>query len=253
MKTDKEALLFHDLKKEKGNYDFESIISKDRSGIELQNPKNASHEDAETVCGPDNRIKVTNTRVMPYQAICKLYMRTTTSKNYIGSGFLTHANKVVTAGHCVYDHDEGGWMDSVIVVPAKNGTSEPYGRFNASRVAAVKAWTEDQSVRYDMGVIKLDSNVSHSGRIRLNLTDSDRGKVCGYPGDRDRGIFQYHMTDTLRSSNGRFYYNIDTYGGQSGCPLLKNSTTAIGIHNYGGCPNKSSDLYQKFLDQVDAF
>ena len=123
MKTDKEQFLYHELKKEKGEYDFESIISKNWSGIEVQNPKNPSREEAESVCGPDNRTKVTNTRVLPYQAICKLYMRTTTSKNYIGSGFLTHSNKVVTAGHCVYDHDEGGWMDSIIVVPAKNGTT----------------------------------------------------------------------------------------------------------------------------------
>jgi len=254
MSTNTKELVSHTITGDTREYDFQSIIPKPWAKLNVHNTSVPDEETRETVCGIDERVKVMNTRVMPNQAICKLYMRTTTSKNYVGSGFLTHDDKVVTAGHCVYDHDEGGWMDSIIVVPAKNGVSTPYGQYNAVRIAAVRAWTDSRSVRYDMGVIKLNAKVTHSGRISMNLANSDRVTVCGYPADRDLGIFQYRMEDIIEKTNdGRLYYHIDTYGGQSGCPVLKNSNTSIAIHNYGGCPNKASDFYQQFIDEVTAF
>jgi V8-like Glu-specific endopeptidase len=253
MNSNLEELIIHEVTGDPNSYDYESITAKYWPELDVDTPSEKDIATIESVCGLDERVKVTNTRVMPYQAICKLYMRTKTGKNYIGSGFITHSNKVVTAGHCVYDHREGGWMESIIVVPGKNGASEPYGRHFANKIAAVRDWIENKSERYDMGVILLNSNVDHSGRIQMELTDSDRGKISGYPADRDRGIFQYTMENTLQNIDGRFHYSIDTYGGQSGCPLLKNSSTGIGIHNYGSCPNKASDFYQKFIDEVDTF
>lgn len=204
-----------------------------------------------SVCNTDERVKVQSATSLPYKAICKLYMRSSTGKNFVGSGWLTHSNKVYTAGHCVYDHDEGGWMDSIIVVPGKSGTSEPYGRYTAARLRTTNGWINDKSSRYDMGAILLVSPVSHSDFLSPTLTDSDVGTVCGYPNDRDGGDYQYRMLDTVGNRAGRFYYQIDTAGGQSGSPLLKNNSTAMGIHNYGGCDNKASDLYQGFIDDVN--
>jgi len=97
----------------------------------------------------------------------------------------------------------------------------------------------------------LKSKVTHDSFLIPSLEDASVGQVCGYPADRDNGIFQYKMEDNLSKINGRFYYELDTYGGQSGSPLLKSKYVAIGIHNYGGCPNKSSDLYQEFIDGVN--
>ncbi|MDJ0719384.1 MAG: trypsin-like serine protease [Prochloraceae cyanobacterium] len=205
----------------------------------------------ESVCGLDNRIKVTNTASLPFKAICKLYMKAANGKNFIGTGWLTHANKLYTAGHCVYDHDEGGWMDSIIVVPAKSGNSEPFGRYTSSDLVAANGWINDRSKRYDVGAIKLSSNVSHSDFLNPSISDSDAATVCGYPGDRDTGIFQYKMRDSIQKRDGRFFYQIDTFGGQSGGPVLRNNGIAIGIHNYGGCDNSASDLYQGLIDFVE--
>jgi glutamyl endopeptidase len=205
----------------------------------------------EAVCGPDERIKVTDTSVMPYKAICKLYMRSTSGKNYVGTGWLTHSNKLYTAGHCVYDHDEGGWMSSIIVVPAKSGNSEPFGRYTASSMRATNGWINNKSQRYDMGAIKLASSVSHGDNISPSLADANSATICGYPADRDTGIFQYKMLGSVTKRDDRFFYQIDTFGGQSGCPVLENNNRAIGIHNYGGCDNSGSDLYQQFVDDIN--
>lgn len=204
----------------------------------------------ESICGQDQRAKVTGTTTLPYKAICKLYMKSKTGHNLIGTGWLTDRNKVYTAGHCVFDSKYGGWMDSIIVIPGMAGTVEPYGRYVSEDMSATNGWIKNRSRRYDMGAIKLSAQVSHSDVLTPTLADSAEGTVCGYPGDRDRSIFQYKMRDAVSKRNGRFFYQIDTFGGQSGSPLLRDNHRAIGIHNYGGCDNKASDLYQEFIDGV---
>jgi len=206
---------------------------------------------AESVCGIDNRVKVTATTILPYKAICKLYMGSPTGKSYIGSGWLTDKKKLYTAAHCVFDLDAGDWMESIIVVPGKSGLAEPYGQYHASELAATRGWIEQGSARYDMGAIKFSGDVNHSDFLTPELADPNFGEVCGYPADRDTGVFQYKMSDTLTKNGGQFQYLVDTFGGQSGCPLLRDRTRAVGIHNYGGCPNSSSDLYQEFIDSIN--
>ena len=118
---------------------------------------------------------------------------------------------------------------------------------------ATTAWINSRSKRFDMGAIKLQSNVLHNDVIQPILANVDEAKVCGYPGDRERGMFQFQHRDQLREVGGRFFYQIDTFGGMSGAPVLKNNMTAIGIHNYGGCDNSASDLYAEFIDFVNSW
>ncbi len=203
----------------------------------------------ESVCEIDQRVKVLATNQLPYKAICKLYMKASNGKTYVGSGWLIDGDKLITAGHCVYSSKKG-WKESIIVIPGKVGLSEPYGRYEAEELMTTKGWFSKGSTRFDMGAIKLKKSVSHSEFISPEVMDSSYGEICGYPADRDGGIFQFRMSDNLTKREGRFYYQADTFGGQSGSPLLKDRSTAIGIHNYGGCPNKASDLYSQFIDGV---
>lgn len=204
----------------------------------------------ESLCGIDERKKVVATDMLPYKAICKLYMKAANGKTYVGSGWLVSPTKLYTAGHCVFSHNSGGWKKRIIVIPAKSGLSEPYGRFEAIGLAAARGWINKNSTRYDVGAIKLNTAVPITDFIEPVVEDANRGEICGYPGDRDNGIFQYKMIDHLIKKQGRFYYEADTYGGQSGGVLLKNRSQGIGIHNYGGCPNKASDLYESFIEEV---
>ncbi len=205
----------------------------------------------ESVCGIDERKKIVATNLLPYIAICKLYMKSSNGATYVGSGWLVNKDKLYTAGHCVFDHDGGGWFESIIVIPAKTGFSEPFGRYEAVNIAATEGWINSRSTRYDMGAIKLNKPVPFNQFLKPAITDANNGNICGYPADRDNGLFLYEKNGPLEKVSGRFRYYADTFGGQSGGPLLKNSTEAIGIHNYGGCPNKSSDLYDSFISEID--
>ncbi|MCL6265959.1 trypsin-like serine peptidase [Flagellimonas myxillae] len=236
-------LIYHEL-----NVKSESI---DETEIMLEYWIESEEELADySRCGIDQRQKVVGTNMLPYNAICKLYTKGKNGKTYVGSGWLVSGTKLYTAGHCVFSKKSGGWKEKIIVIPGKSGLLEPYGRFEAVSVCATKGWIDNGSARYDMGAIKLNAPVPLDEFLKPVIDDSDDGEVCGYPADRDRGMFQYKMRESLTKKGGRFYYEIDTYGGQSGCPLLKNRSEGIGIHNYGGCPNKSSDLYEEFIQEV---
>lgn len=234
-------LIFQNLNNESIKIDENSITQ--RNWIEPEEKLSQ-----ESVCGIDERKKVIATTQLPYMAICKLYMKASNGLNYVGSGWLIQNNVLITAGHCVYNKSSGGWKESIIVIPGKSGLTEPYGRYKAISLMTTKGWIDKTSTRFDMGAIKLDKPISHNSFLTPSIDDSTYGEICGYPADRDNGLFQYRMSDNLTKIDGRFHYQADTFGGQSGCPLLKNRSTVIGIHNYGGCPNKSSDLYQEFIN-----
>lgn len=234
-----ENLIFHDLTEDFDNDDAIQPIFSILNNLNKQ----------ESVCGIDQRKKIIETNLMPYKAICKLQMKTDIG-SFMGTGFLISKNKLVTAGHCVYSHRSGGWKNSIKVIPAMSGFSKPFGEYSAVSLAATKGWIEGASPRYDMGLIKLDRDVTHDDFFKLSADDSSRGAVTGYPGDRDRGMFQYAMEEILSKRGGQFEYMLDTFGGQSGSPLIKSRDTAIGIHNYGGCPNKASDFYDFFIKEA---
>jgi V8-like Glu-specific endopeptidase len=66
---------------------------------------------------------------------------------------------VMTAGHCVFDAREGGFARNWMFIPGKSGSSEPYGRWTAKRLATTRQWAEstrnnsinDDDVRFDVG------------------------------------------------------------------------------------------------------
>ena len=241
--TDERTLQYHKCQGDPKLYDFDKVTP----------TYFVKEQTQESLCGLDGRTKVTATTALPYKAICKLHMKAANGANLIGTGWLSHKNKLYTAGHCVYDPKYGGWMASIIVIPGLVGTGEPYGRYTASNLLATDGWIQSGSERFDMGAIKLLRSVRKYEALTPKLADASEVTVCGYPGDRDGGIFQYKMRDAIRKANGQFRYLIDTFGGQSGAPLLQDNSSAIGIHNYGGCDNRASDLYPEFIEAIDSW
>jgi V8-like Glu-specific endopeptidase len=203
------------------------------------------------VCGvyPD-RNKVGTATILPYKAICKLYICWEPGDMEPGTGWLVHQDKLYTAGHCVRKRDYRKWAKSIVVVPAMAGLNEPYGRYQAIALATTQGWIDSGTLRYDMGAIKLAAPVRSTDVLTPVVADPPTGKVCGYPKEMSTGVFQYEQSGSLTKENGQFKYEIDTSVGQSGSPLLMDQTQAVGIHHSGGCPNRASALYRQFIDDI---
>ena len=207
----------------------------------------------EAVIGTDDRVKVAQTLLTnnPWRQICALRIRSQSNQLYVGTGWFIGPKTLATAGHCVFLQDDGGWAKSIDIIPAKFGSSMPFGKLTATRFSAVDGWTVESSRDFDYGVIHLstDGVGLQIGNFEVrSFADAEFVnvvlKISGYPADREQANFQYfHERPIQRVTTTRLFYDIDTFGGQSGSPIwedtAENGVVAVGIHTNGGVTSNS--------------
>jgi glutamyl endopeptidase len=205
----------------------------------------------ETVIGVDERTRILDTDLAPWRMVCALRMRGPSGVGAIGTGWFIGPKTVLTAGHCVYSTEFfDGWARTIEVIPGLNGPgaapdNRPYGSFTSENFSSVDRWTAGEDPDFDIGCIHLNEPVGEQvgwfgvGALSPESLESHLVNVSGYPADRGRGNEQYHGKNrVLRVTERRLFYEVDTYGGQSGAPVWIHEREgdpplAIGIHAYG--------------------
>lgn len=205
----------------------------------------------ESVIGVDERVRILDTDLQPWRMICALRMRGPTGAGAIGTGWFIGPRTVLTAGHCVFSNQFfGGWASSVEVIPGLLGPgvdtdARPYGSATSQQLSSVDRWTETEDADFDIGCIHLvEPKGEDVGWFALAALSPEeltgyRVNVSGYPADRGAGFEQYHAANrVLGVTDRRLFYEVDTYGGQSGAPVWVHPTQdalplAVGIHAYG--------------------
>jgi glutamyl endopeptidase len=203
----------------------------------------------ESVIGADDRVAIADTTKLPWRMICALRIRFANGRSYVGTGWFIGPRTVMTAGHCVFVHDEGGWPREIEVIPGLNGTTRPFGSAIGKRFRAPSGWIKNPDSDFDYGAIILDQDagqkVGYFGYAVLNNTQLKTGdaNISGYPADRDGATKQYfHARTIINATTTRLVYDIDTFGGQSGSAIYLNTggqRVAVGIHTTGSSRSNS--------------
>ncbi len=205
----------------------------------------------EVIIGVDNRVRVFATTSYPWRAICSLKITAQDNSRWIGTGWLVAPRTVMTAGHCVYMHDHGGWAKSIEVIPGLNDAARPYGSCSSNSLRSVNGWVNSKSRDFDYGAIILPANCrlgDRTGYFGFGVkTDaylrSSVLNLSGYPGDKG-GNQQWFMALRPKSVSSRVItYDIDTIGGQSGAPVwvkVGDVRTCVGIHTNGHLSGNSA-------------
>lgn len=217
---------------------------------------------AEVVIGPDNRIRVQNTAVYPWRAICALRIQAANGARFIGTGWLVSPRTVITAGHCVYMHDAGGWARSIEVIPGLDEASRPFGSHVGTVLKSVTGWTQSKNRDFDYGAIILPPGNrpgAQTGTFGFAVRDdaflrNANLNLSGYPGDKGGSQQWFHARTTKSVSSRVITYEIDTAGGQSGSPvwvLQNGQRTAVGIHTNGhGSGNSATRIVTQVFDHL---
>lgn len=203
----------------------------------------------ESVCGRDDRVRRSPANSIPWRMICQLIITRADNRQSRCTGWFIGPRTLMTAGHCVYSHSAGGWAKRIEVIPGMDASSRPFGSAVGTSFRSVTGWTRKKKPEYDYGAIILPNNtlgnrVGWFGFANLK-TSSLRNLLVnnsGYPGDKPFGTQWYNAGRITRVTSKRLYYMFDTAGGQSGSPVWRykdGKRHAVGIHAYGGCPNKS--------------
>ncbi len=199
---------------------------------------------AEVVIGADDRVRINNTTVVPWRWICALRITAANNTSWIGTGWLVGPRTVITAGHCVFMHGQGGWVKSIEVIPGCNGAARPFGSAVATSFRSVTGWTQGSNRDFDYGAIILPASrpygnqLGYFGYASLSLV-SLMGltlNLSGYPGDKPSGTQWFHARRATLVTPRTIIYNIDTAGGQSGAPVwrfLNGQRHVVGIHTNG--------------------
>lgn len=198
----------------------------------------AAPEGAESIIGPDNRVRVNPTTSFPARATALV-----TFSAGRCTGWLIGANTVITAGHCVHPGGGGSFYptSSYRVYPGRNGTASPYGSCTARWLASVTGWTVSGDDQYDYAAIKLKCSVGNTTGWygffwqAASLTGLPT-TINGYPGDKP--LTQWRSADSVRVTQARrVFYRNDTVGGVSGAPVWYNrpgcGLCSMAVHGYG--------------------
>ncbi len=199
----------------------------------------------ETVFGADERERVYETELLPWRMICSLLIEAP-GGSFLGTGWLVGPKTVITAGHCIYDQRElGGWASEIKIAAGRDDQTFPYGRIASTRFSTTDKWQEDQDPDFDIGCIHLDTPLGDRtgwfGVVSLSAQDLQGYlvNIAGYPSDLGNGRFLYqHRNRITGVSDRRIFYNVDTFGGQSGSPAWIYETDGgpplvVGVHAYG--------------------
>jgi V8-like Glu-specific endopeptidase len=172
---------------------------------------------------------------------------------WIGTGWFIGPHTLMTAGHVVYIKNSGvpgrdGWVRSIEVMPGRNGAALPYGKVTSKNFRTVTGWANSGDENFDYGAIIIPTNLGNTtGWFGFGVfTDAQLtasvGNISGYPGDKPAGT-QWYDAHRIASVNTRkVYYDIDTFGGQSGSGvyrIINGGRYGIAIHAYGGATTNS--------------
>ena len=150
----------------------------------------------EAITDADAQVQVDLMTSPPYNWICHLEIKHGDSAEpVLGSGFKINLpdmkyTVVVTAGHCVYDKELGGYAHEIIVRspghPEPVTVTKQYDAFFAA-----PKYISRQDPEYDYGFILLPGNSNEGFGWSTEVTNAelnnDSVTVCGYPKDKTSG------------------------------------------------------------------
>jgi len=214
-------------------------------------PRTADNDDtAEKIIGFDNRFQVSTSLVttFPYRVIGQMTVPLFGQQQLSWcTGTVISRNHVLTNGHCVYDQIGQEWYPLGQFVPARVGSSRPYGTWNVTTYRTYAAFTGgDRSGEYDIALLEINPRssdgksigdvVGYAGlrRTEFGMPSLQQSRVTGYPQDKNDEMWSSGSCAGTYVPGGRGLYGVnhqcDTVGGNSGSSLMGSDGWSHGVH-----------------------
>jgi V8-like Glu-specific endopeptidase len=227
---------------QKQNCSSDKLIVRGKQDIPLV-AKNAFGQSL-LVPGHDRRSRVLDTAFDPWRKICALEITAKDGSQFIGTGWIAGPRLIITAGHCVFNKTYDGWMESIQVIPGRDGELEPFGRYSSKLLRTMERWSTAGDENYDVGAIILSEDLDDKlgsftfGFYPEHRLISQMVNISGYPRCTAGEEQMHHSNRICDVTDHKLYYDVDTEGGQSGSPIWFYSDSeldpvVIGVHSNG--------------------
>ncbi|RTE85272.1 hypothetical protein BHE90_000014 [Fusarium euwallaceae] len=248
-------------------------------------PDDGSRRD-ESIFYPDNRIPVNRADFQDggkYRSIVKIQSRFEDKQRgesiwKMGTGWLICDDIIVTGGDVVYDRrfklGECTQMKCYIGYNGRDSVNSPQVQSrHGVNVATTADWVQtNQNRMRDVAFIKVNRPFEGDlGKFKFEATplsgDGINLGVVGYPGDKtfnnERGGQMYAefaktSYDLKMSPYNLIEYQVSTFGGQNGAPILRKDggqIVSIGTHCYGDSEhcNSGTSIDNKYGNNYDGY
>jgi V8-like Glu-specific endopeptidase len=186
-----------------------------------------------------SRVPVTSTQP-PFRGVYMMQITYSNGASYRCTGWAIDEFHALTAGHCMWDEEMGGFPTQVKVFPSVGGRAA-YGYAMATAM-----WTEPRfrqltwpsCVPYDFAYMRLDWRIGYrTGWLRMSSAlpaPNTRLDVLGYPSEPPAYTGNVYLIATTAHMDGTaaptlFDVTSELYGGNSGGPVYM--TDASGTRN----------------------
>ena len=192
----------------------------------------------------------------PFSAIVKLYVTFT-------------GQHVITAGHCVYDIQSGAWASKIIVVPAYNMGTSPYGYTDGLKWFSFNGYTQGHDWNYDVAVVQTTTPIGDltgwlgwGSNMNNSFFTSSANTLSsiGYPAQDDNHNPVFEQGERMYAWNGFLdywegpntvcHYN-QGFHGQSGSALYYKNTALNDRFVYGVLSHGSPNPYHTCHCRID--
>ena len=195
-------------------------------------------EASRKVFGDDDRVEVDDTTAYPYSAIGYLESKDTSGKYESCSATLIGPSTVLTAAHCLYNHNTGAWQDQMRFVPGLHGWTNddvPFGSYEYEQAYVVQGYIDNYQgfygsvLSWDLGIVTLKEPIGDKlgwlGYANYEDLGEFTANIVGYPGDKPSGTMWATTCDVSPEDigDGWFQYDCDTYPGSSGSAVYSYS------------------------------
>lgn len=207
-----------------------------------------------------------NSLVYPYATVYKLLIRFAsggTNYYYVCSASSLGSFHLLSAGHCIYNHDANNdgnfndpafaaevwaWAAQTDQVNPIGDPDHPFGEAKATRLRTYVGWTASADLNHDMAIITLDRRVGDRtgwmGR-EANVAATSLN-FSGYPGETpyvpSGTHFQYPGLGTgnvLSYTINRINLSAYIYGGHSGGPAWRFDGTSRWVQGVNSTSNRA--------------
>ena len=188
------------------------------------------------VVGAEDRQQVTDTSTYPAMTVGWLWTQDQKGNWATCSATLIGPKTVITAAHCVYDHDTGGWVQAMTFIPGmSDAETAPYGQFDWANVNILKGFIDNYDGKnygsvmpWDLAEIELQEDAGNQiGWMGFRVDDATdlKATLLSYPGDKPDGTMWQSTCDVKPDQFGDqvFWHDCDTYAGSSGGALWEDA------------------------------